>query len=103
MVTLNNFPTQKKRTHKILKPSEKKKICEYSISNPSATQLEISDYFSELFGQIISRRTIGDILKDKFKWLENRDNRNKLCLTAESHPRLESALLLWFNSAREKT
>ena len=49
MVTLNNFPTQKKRTHKILKPSEKKKICEYSISNPSATQLGISDYFSELF------------------------------------------------------
>lgn len=55
-----------------LNGEQKREICIYHGNNLSKTQQDIADFFSKKFEHPVSRRTVGDILSEKQKWLNNK-------------------------------
>lgn len=77
---------------------KKKELCEYKNANPLKTHENIAELFE------ISKSTVGDILKNKDKWLavtESSPDANKKRDRAGEWPQLEEALVIWVNLANE--
>ncbi|XP_025103782.1 tigger transposable element-derived protein 4-like [Pomacea canaliculata] len=97
MICLLREMSRKRRLF-CLTVEQKREICVFHDQNPSKTQKEIADIFTRRFGQPVSRRTVGDILSGKPKWLANQ-SRDAKRLRQGKHAELEDALHLWFASA----
>ena len=87
----------------ILDIHEKILICEYKEKYPANSQQFIADHFSKLLDKKISRRTIGDIINSKERWM----NLNKSLLPTKKlksgkYEILENALLMWITQINEK-
>src|SRR5688572_1517566 len=90
--------SKKGRKLKTLTAIKKKELCEYKLDNPYKSHETIDELFE------ISRSTVGDILKNKDKWLavaENSTVANKKRDRGGEWPQLEEALLIWVNLANE--
>lgn len=73
---------------------KKRELCEYKIANPFKTNEEIGKDFG------ISKSTVGDILREKERWLAVSANSNPIKRNRESEwPELESALATWIDHA----
>jgi hypothetical protein len=86
------------RKLKTLTAIKKKELCEYKLVNPYKSHEEIAELFE------ISKSTVGDILKNRDKWLavtENSTDANKKRDRGGEWPQLEEALLIWVNLANE--
>ena len=91
---------EKKRTHVVLKASEKKQIVNYSSRNSHLKQNEIAEHFSKLFCVRISRRSIYDILKRKEFWNDYEEDL-KIINSQIAIPEVENALVMWIDQALE--
>ena len=80
---------------------QKREICVYHENNTSKTQQDIANLFTVRFGHPVSRRTVGDILADKTKWLDSVGSNSKRVRLGK-HAELESAIQVWFSSARSQ-
>ena len=89
-----------KRNHIIMDAYKKKEIVIFMLQNPSKTQFDVAKHFSEKFNHPVCRRTVGDINRDKEKWL-NCKNNNHLIQSSAKFPKLEEALTVWMHNARE--
>lgn len=69
MKLINSKPAISKTKTKITL-AQKQKICNYKLEHPDKSQKELSIYFSQLFKTTIGRSTIGDILRDSYKWTQ---------------------------------
>src|SRR5207302_640540 len=86
--------SKKGRKLNILTAIRKKELCEYKNANPHKSHENIAELFE------ISKSTVGDILKNKDKWLavtENSADANKKCDHGGEWPQLEEALVTWIN------
>jgi hypothetical protein len=86
-----------------LNVEQKKEICVYHNNNPGKTQNEIAVVFSAKFGDTVSRRSMGDILANKQKWMDaviQAIPTKKL--KCAKHETLEEALQIWFANARSQ-
>ena len=83
-----------KRTHLILKPSQKLEVILESEKNPLLTQINLSIDFSRIFKKSVSRRTVSNILKDK----EKNTGDILICIN-EIYPELENGLVIWLELA----
>ncbi|XP_041377967.1 tigger transposable element-derived protein 6-like [Gigantopelta aegis] len=61
---------QKKRKRHEITAFEKREICQYKLTNTKASLDSMSKHFGNTFGHEIRKSTIGDILKNKEKWLK---------------------------------
>ena len=48
--------------------AQKREICKYREDNPGATQGDIATVFQRKWKTLITRRTVGDMLKRKLDW-----------------------------------
>ena len=96
-----NSVQKAKRTHKILKPSQKREIVIYSTKHRGISNNDISQHFSELFGCNVPKRTISDILKNKEKWMNLTNTDDTLLINKEHYPELEKVLVIWINLAEK--
>ena len=71
----------------------------YHASNGSKTQQEIADVVSIRFGHPISRRSVGDVIATKEKWMDCDANSSKK-QRAGKNAELEAVLQMWFSSTR---
>jgi hypothetical protein len=86
-----------------LNVEQKKEICAYHLQNPEKTQKQIADVFSAKFDNVVSRRTVGDILANKQKWIDFVVQGNPAKkLKCAKHSSLEEALQIWFANARSQ-
>ncbi|KAK6966061.1 tigger transposable element-derived protein 4 [Biomphalaria glabrata] len=84
-----------------LNVEQKREICMYHIENPGKTQKEIAEVFSAKFGDVVGRRTIGDILANMQRWMiEVTHSGSAKRLRCAKYGRLEEALQLWYADAR---
>jgi len=98
MDTSSKFGIKKGRKLITLTNIQKKELCEYKITNPNQTYEEIGKKFG------IGKSTVGDIIKEKEKWLaiaENSMDANKKRNRGGEWPQLEEALAIWVNLANE--
>ena len=96
-------PMSLKRKLFCLTADQKKEICIYHSNNSNKSQQDIADFFTSKFGQPVSRRSVGDILSDKQKWMEYaRAAIGSKKLRAGRHSDMESALQIWFTTARSQ-
>ena len=93
--------TSLKRKLFCLNAEQKKEICIYHTNNSSKTQQEIATVFSAKFGETVSRRSVGDIIASKEKWMQSHGPNSKK-LRLGQHSNLDSALQLWFATARSQ-
>lgn len=93
-----------KRKLVCLDAEQKKEICVYFENNSSKTQQDIANFFSSKFDQPVSRRSVGDILAAKQKWLDYRPTAagNSKRLRFGQHAELETALQMWFSATRSQ-
>ena len=82
---------------------QKREICVYHSNNSNKSQQDIASFFTAKFGQPVSRRSVGDILSDKQKWMEYATAASaSKKLRSGRHSELESALQIWFTTARSQ-
>ena len=97
--------TNNKRARKILTVLQKKEICIFSDQNPAKSQNEIAIHFSTVFECDVKRRTVGDIIADKKRWLSS-DAINNLPAAKYArkakHANLETVLFNWFAAIRSQ-
>jgi len=80
----------------ILTNIKKKELCEFKIANPTKTNEEIGKEFG------IGKSTVGDILKEKAKWLAVGLNATPVKRDRGSEwPQLENALAIWIDHANQ--
>ena len=93
-----------KRKRSAYTVAQKQELIQYQDKHPKASQQAIADHFTTVWGCNVGRRTVGDILQQRDKWLavdviaEPAAKRQK---TAK-HTDLEEALFLWFSDHRAK-
>jgi len=92
-----------KRKLACLTAEQKKEICVFHGNNSNKKQQEIADILSARLDQTVSRRTVGDILAEKQKWLDCCHSSSSKKIRAGKHVEMEAALQLWFASARSLT
>lgn len=86
-----------------LNGSQKKEVIKFWMRNKKMPHNEIATYFSRLFSIQIARRTIGDIIANKEKWLNScKIFDNSTTCRPPKHPELEEALYIWFIQKREQ-
>lgn len=90
-----------KKTKIFLSFAQKKKIVKYASSS-KLSQLQLATLFSKKFCVEISRRTIGDLLCQKDKWLEIDENDSRKIIKTPKYPSLDSSLYVWFCQMRHK-
>lgn len=93
-------PTESKRV--CLAAKQKKAICLYANENKLLSQQEIADHFSLIWGFQMKRRTIGDIIAEREKWLDSNDENPFLKNRSAQHESMEKALFLWFSGVRAR-
>jgi len=94
--TSNKGGSKKGRKLNTLTAIRKKELCEYKNANLHKSNKEIAG----LFG--ISKSTVGDILRNKDKWLAvTESDANRKCDHGGEWPQLEEALVIWVNLANE--
>jgi len=84
-----------------LNAEQKREICVYFSNNQSKTHKDIADVFSVKFNHPVSRRTVGDIIAAKEKWMDVTCNEAKKQRLGKHHD-LEAALQVWFASTRSQ-
>ena len=87
----------RKRKRTALDIDQKQRIISYYDKTKSSQQ-QIANHFSTLWSMDIARRTVGDILSQRDKWLS--DNTAKRTKGHAKHTDLEQALWLWFSNKR---
>lgn len=79
--------------------AQKREICAYSDLKRKASQQDIADYFTWLWGFEMKRRTVGDILSEREKWIANNDTVKKdhCCrgFRIKSHTIVPSLKTIW--------
>ena len=90
-----------KRKRTAFSINQKQEIICYQDKHPNASHQTIADHFATVWGVEVKRRTVGDIIQQRDKWLslgqlEPAAKRQK---TAK-HTDLEQALWLWFSNFR---
>ena len=90
-----------KRKRTVFSINQKQEIICYQDKHPNASHQTIADHFATVWGVEVKRRTVGDIIQQRDKWLslgqlEPAAKRQK---TAK-HTDLEQALWLWFSNFR---
>ncbi|XP_021916826.1 tigger transposable element-derived protein 6-like [Zootermopsis nevadensis] len=85
----------------VLSVGEKKDICAYKERYPCASQQNIANHFSRLWGKPLSRRCVGDILSEREKW-ENERCENMKRLKGAKHEDLEDALIIWIGQVNAR-
>lgn len=85
---------------------EKSEIAKYGERYSTKSQQEIADHFSTVWKKPVKRRTVGDILKDKQKWISGANDsargQSSKRVRSAKYEAMEKALFLWFTSARAK-
>ena len=82
---------------------QKREICVYHSNNSNKSQQDIASFLTAKFGQPVSRRSVGDILSDKQKWMEYATAAGaSKKLRSGRHSELKSALQIWFTTARSQ-
>ncbi|XP_061191527.1 jerky protein homolog [Saccostrea echinata] len=77
--------------------SVKKKICQRKIDHPNASLQDIRQFIIDETSLTIGKSTIGDILKNKDKWLDvPTDSGDQTRAKHPKHQSLDDALYLWF-------
>lgn len=97
-----NIARSGRRVYNCLTTEQKREICLFSAEQPSASQQAIADHFTKIWKNPVRRRTVGDILLAKEKYLaENmspytlQKKRNK----SPKHIQMEMALFDWLKNA----
>lgn len=94
--TFSKGGSKKGRKLNTLTAIKKKELCEYKNANPHKSHEEIAG----LFG--ISKSTVGDILRNKDKWLTvTESDANRKRDRGGEWPQLEEALVIWVNLANK--
>jgi hypothetical protein len=93
--TSSRFGSKKGRKLVALTNIQKKELCEYKIANSNKTYEEISKKFG------IGKSTVGDIIKEKEKWLAITESSaaTKKRDRGSEWPQLEEALAIWIDNA----
>ena len=94
----SRFGSKKGRKLTSLTNIQKKELCKYKRNNPTKSYEEIGRKFG------IGESTVGDIIKEKEKWLaitESSINANKKRNRGGEWPQVEEALAIWVNLANE--
>lgn len=92
----SKFGSKKGRKLTALTNIQKKELCEYKSAHPTATYEEIARNFG------IGRSTVGDIIKEKEKWLAITEDSADAIKKRERRgewPQLEGALAIWIDNA----
>jgi len=94
--TSSKFGSKKGRKLVTLTNIQKKELCEYKRDNTTATYEDIGKKFG------IGKSTVGDIVKEKEKWLavtEDSADATKKRDRGGEWPQLEDALAIWIDNA----
>ena len=92
--------TTAKRSRTEITQGQKREICRYQEAHQTANLQEIASHFNSEWGTEIKRNTVGDILRQKNKWLQvPADSSNILRDRAPKFKKLEESLFLWFCQA----
>ena len=76
---------------------QKKNICQYSADNLALAQAQLVSHFNSVWGTLISKSAMSNILKSSSKWLATDDtNASKLSEKGCVNKQLEEVLYLWF-------
>ena len=87
-----------KRWRVQISASVKRTICQYKKDHPKTTIREVRQYIMNDYSIELGKSTIGDILKDKHKWLDKPvDSLDMMRYRQPKNPQLEDALFLWFS------
>ena len=90
-------PSSKRRRVEV-SASVKRTICQYKEHHPKATIREVHQYIMNDSSIELGKSTIGDILKDKHKWLDKpADSLDMMRYRQPKNQQLEDALFLWFS------
>lgn len=90
-------PSSKRRRVEV-SASVKRTICQYKEDHPKATIREVRQYIMNDSSIELGKSTIGDILKDKHKWLDKpADSLDMMRYRQPKNQQLEDALFLWFS------
>ncbi|XP_055863545.1 uncharacterized protein LOC129922277 isoform X4 [Biomphalaria glabrata] len=93
-------PTAKRKLFS-LNVEQKREICIYHIENPGKTQKQIAEFFCAKFGEVVGKRTIGNILANIQLWMNQVTHPGSAKrLRYAKYGRLEEALQLWYADAR---
>ncbi|KAK0065151.1 tigger transposable element-derived protein 4 [Biomphalaria pfeifferi] len=84
-----------------LNVKQKREICIYHIENPGKTQKQIAEFFCAKFGEVVGKRTIGNILANMQLWMNQVTHPGSAKrLRYAKYGRLEEALQVWYADAR---
>ena len=86
-----------KRKLACLTAEQKKEICVFHGNNSNKKQQEIADILSARLDQTVSRRTVGDIVAEKQKWLDCCHSSSSKKIRAGKHVEMEAALQISTN------
>jgi hypothetical protein len=98
-----NFGQAEKRRRHAWTLQQKKDICLFHDSNPTLSQDEISQHFSELWNVRLDRTIITKTLKHKTNWLSRTITTNNASVKRQrkpSHEALEVTLFEWYQQSR---
>ncbi|KAF0147144.1 MAG: Uncharacterized protein FD143_3102 [Ignavibacteria bacterium] len=89
-----------KRVRSDLTHGEKRSVCIYAQSNLKSTKQQIADHFSAYFNKRIARTTIGDILRERDRWIAIPEHAGDVKRDrAAKFGNLEQCLFQWFAQA----
>ena len=92
-----------KRPRLVLSGAKKKEICLFKQENPKASYDYIQAHFMGKWAMKIGVSTIGDIWRERDRWLA-KDNRDTSCRErVPKHQALDDAVWLWYGAARAAT
>lgn len=90
--------SEPKRARTQLTYGEKRQICKHIGQHPTQTKAETAEYFSNLWKKSIGRTTIGDIVREKEKWLNvPLDSSDSVRNRSPMFSQLEECLFTWFS------
>ena len=84
---------------------QKREIVEYKVKNPKETYDSIARVFATKWGTSLDKSTVGDILKEKEKWMVVMEHDpNAKCLRSRPalYVNLEDCVFLWMSQVQSK-
>ena len=82
--------------------SQKQEVLKYQSDNPKASQQSVGNHFSVVWRCEVKRRTVGDMLQNRDKWLAQDCEPGAKKLKTAKHSDLEETLFLWFSNVCDK-
>ena len=96
---------QRKRSRTDVSFSVKKEICQFKEDHPGKSQEYVAAEIGRRHGFKIGRSTVGDILREKDKWLSVASLTSEPSskrLRAAKHEDMEKALFMWFSDKESR-